>query len=57
MVRLAQQEVQLHVGEHLQKLVPMLSFNETVDVIDTLDGLLTKFGHLLTRLEIYTRYP
>ena len=56
-VRLAQGEVQQHTCEHMQKLIRLLHVDPKLDVVDTMQGLLTTEIHIIIRFEVYSRYP
>ena len=56
-VRLAQGEVQKHTAEHLRRLLPLLQYDDKLDVTAAVLRLLTTQGHIVMRFGRYAEYP
>ena len=57
LVRLAQCTVQKRTCQHMLQLIPLLRADRTVNVAETLQGLLTTEAHIIMRFERYSLYP
>ena len=56
-VRLGKGEVQKKAAEKVQSLLLLLHNDPDLDVVDTLDGLLTTLVHILIRFRLFESFP
>ena len=56
-VKLSEGKVQQDTAAQLQRIIPLLGQDSSLDRIDTLIALLTTEGHIIIRFAIYLEYP